>query len=92
VNGLEAFEADFPAPLAKIRSRIVEGIAEFDKHVQRHEQPKQILAAGIVNQGLDGDQGASRWQGVVGGADQLQLLLQIPIVKNHAHCDEIGFG
>jgi hypothetical protein len=50
MNSLKAPEANFPTPLPKIRPRIVERIAEFDEHVQRHEQTEDVLAASIVNQ------------------------------------------
>src|SRR5206468_1859580 len=35
---------------------------------------------------------SSSRQGVVGGANQLHLLLQIPVVENHSHRDEVGLG
>ena len=31
-------------------------------------------------------------QGVVGAADEVHLLLQIPIVENHPHRDEVRLG
>src|SRR5690348_10088940 len=37
---LETLEPNFAAPPSKIRSGIVERIAELDQHVQRHKQPK----------------------------------------------------
>ena len=52
---LEALEANLRAPAAEVRPRIIECIAEFDEHVQRHEQTENVLAARVVNQGFDGD-------------------------------------
>ena len=59
MNDLEACEANFIAPLAEIRAGIVECIAEFDEHVQRHEQAENILTVGVVNQGFYGDKRAA---------------------------------
>ena len=91
MNHLEAFEANFRAPLAKIRAGIVERIAEFDEHVQRHEQTENVFSARVVNQGFYRDQRTARRQRIVGRADQVHLLLQIPIVENHAHGDQVRF-
>jgi hypothetical protein len=55
VNHLEASEANLRAPAAEVGPGIIERVAEFDEHVQRHEQTEDVLAAGIVNQGFDGD-------------------------------------
>src|ERR1700688_4807991 len=85
MDHLKALKAYFAAPPAEIRPGIVEGIAEFDEHVQRHEQSEKIFAAGVVNQGLNSDQGAARRQGVVSCADQVHLLFQVPVVENHSH-------
>jgi len=49
MNNVKTSEAKFPTPLAEISPGIVERIAEFDKHVQRHEQTEDLLAAGVVN-------------------------------------------
>src|SRR6266853_6756752 len=67
VDDLEAFEAGVLAPAAEIRAGIIEGVAEFDEHVQRHQQAEDVFAARVVDEGFDGDQGASGGQGVVGG-------------------------
>ena len=37
VDHLETSEGDFPTPLLTIRRRLIEGFAELDQHVQRHE-------------------------------------------------------
>src|SRR5215469_16947070 len=55
MKDVTAFETNFAAPVAEIRPRIVEGITEFDEHVQRHEKSEDILTTGVVNQGLDSD-------------------------------------
>src|SRR6266849_4676762 len=91
MNYLEALEANLRAPLAKICPGIVERIAEFDEHVQRHEQTEDVFTARVVNQGFYGDKGAAGRKGIVGRADEVQLLLQIPVVENHTHGDHVRF-
>jgi hypothetical protein len=66
MHHVEALEANLGAPAAEVRPRIVERIAEFDEHVQRHEQAKDVLTAGIINEGFNGDEraagrSASKW-------------------------------
>ena len=92
VDDFEAFEADFAAPFAEVGAGVIERVAEFDQHVERHQQAVDILAPRVVDQGLDGDQRAARRQSVIGRADQVHLLLQIPVVQNHAHRDDVGLG
>jgi hypothetical protein len=48
MNHPEAFEANFRAPLAKIRRGIVERIAEFDEHVQSHEHTENVFTARVI--------------------------------------------
>ena|SRR5690242_17073373 len=45
MDDLEAFEADFAAPFFEIGRRIVERVAEFKQHVQRHEPQGHSRAA-----------------------------------------------
>ena len=92
MNDIKAFEANCSAPLAEIRPGIVERIAEFDEHVQRHEQTEDVLAAGIVNAGVDCDQRTARREEIVSRADKVHLLFQVPSVKNHTQRDEIRLG
>src|SRR6266436_7794109 len=73
VDDFKAFKSGFPTPLAKIRARIIKSLAKFDQHVQRHEQTEHVLAPGVVNERLDGDQRATGRQGVVGAADEVHL-------------------
>src|SRR5262245_47529176 len=82
VNHVEALEADFGAPAAKIGSGVIEGVAKFDEHIERHEQTKNVLATGIVNERFNGDERAAGRQRIVGGADELHLFLEIPVVKD----------
>jgi len=90
VNNLKSFEANFAAPFSKIRSRIIESITEFDQHVQRHQKALDVLAARIVNQSFDGYECAAGRERIVGRADEVHFLFQIPVVKNHPHGDHIG--
>jgi len=66
VHNLEALEADVTAPSAEVRARIIKRIAEFDEHVEGHQESLHILAAGIINQRFDGDECAAWRQRVVG--------------------------
>ena len=52
-----------------VGSAIVKRIAEFYEHVQGHEQTEDVLAARIVDEGLDGDERAAGREGVVSRAD-----------------------
>ena len=92
MDDFKAFESHLAAPLAEVRAAEVEGFAEFNEHVQRHEQPLHILAPRIVNERFDGHQRAAGRQGVVGRADEVHLSLQIPVVQNHAHGDHVRLG
>ena len=92
MNDFEAFEADLAAPFAEVRTGVIKGVAEFDEHVERHQQALDVLAAGVVDERFDGHERAAGRQGVVGRADEVHLLLQIPVVQNHAHRDDVGLG
>src|SRR5262249_44485718 len=71
---------------------VIEGVAKFDEHVERHEQAKNILPASIVNQRFDNDESTAGRQRVVCGADEVHLFLKIPVVQDHAHGNDVGFG
>ena len=43
-------------------NKACERIAEFDQHVERHEQAKDVFAPGIVDESLDGNQRPARRQ------------------------------
>ena len=66
MNNIKAFESNLRAPLAEIRPGIVKRIAEFDEHVQRHEQAENVFTARVVNQGFYGDKRATCRKGIVG--------------------------
>src|SRR5215510_1094211 len=89
-NDLEPFEARFAAPVPEVGAREIERVAELNEHVQRHEQPEDVLAPRVVDQRLDGDEGTTGRQGIVGEADEVPLLLEVPVVEDHAHRDHIG--
>src|SRR2546425_13261789 len=71
MDDFESFEADFTAPIAKVRAGIIKGIAKLDEHVQRHQQAEDILAPRVVNERFNGDEGAAGRQGVVGCANEV---------------------
>src|SRR5438093_8063107 len=92
MNDVKAFETHFSAPLAEIRARIIECIAELDEHVQRHEKSKNILTSCVVNQSFDCNECTAWRQSLVSQTDEVHFLLEIPIVKNHAHRDQVSLG
>src|SRR6266511_1544585 len=92
MEDFEAFEADRTAPFAEVRAAEVEGFAEFDEHVQRHEQAENVFAPRVVNDVLNRHECATGRERVVSGTDEVQLFLKIPVVENHAHRDEVRRG
>ena len=60
VDDFEAFEADLATPPPEVCTGIIKGVAEFDEHIERHQQTLDVLAAGVVNQRFDGYQRAAR--------------------------------
>lgn len=91
MNDFETFEANFATPFAEVSPGIIKGIAEFDEHVQGHKEALEIFAAGVVDKRFDGNKRATRRQGIVGRADEVHLFLEIPVVEDHAHCNDVGF-
>jgi hypothetical protein len=53
---------------------------------------KQVLTAGIVNQGFNGNERAAGRKGIVSRADEMHLFFEIPVMQDHAHRDDVGFG
>jgi len=89
---LETLEADLRAPSTKIFSTIVERVTEFDQHVQGHQQTKEVLTSSSVNKSFNGDERPTRRECIIRCAEEMHLLLEIPVMQNHAHGDDIGFG
>src|SRR2546426_12400315 len=83
-NHLGPTEANLATPPEEVSSREVERVPELDQHIERHHEPERVLASRVVDQVLNDDEGASRRQGLVSGTDKAHLLLQIPVVKDHA--------
>src|SRR4051794_34065706 len=92
MDNVKAFEPYLATPLAEIGPRKIESITEFDEHVQRHEQTEHVLAARIIDERFDGNQSAAWRQCFICLPNELHLLFQVPVVKNHSHGDEIGLG
>ena len=59
LDEVKTLEPRLTTPFAEIGSRVVKGIAEFDKHVERHQQAKGIFSSGIINQILNDDEGSA---------------------------------
>lgn len=91
MDHFETLKADFATLVFKISRGVIEGFAEFDRHVRRHAQPENIFAARVVDQRFDGDERATWRERIVSCADELDLFLQIPIVQNHSHRDHASF-
>ena len=54
MKNFEALETNVPAPLAKISAGEIERVAEFNKHVERHEQTEDIFAAVVIDERFNG--------------------------------------
>src|SRR5438132_1327833 len=56
---LSLLEPDLLTPLGEVAAGEVECVSELDQHIQRHHQPENVLAAGVVDQVLDDDECAA---------------------------------
>ena len=70
-------EARLTAPIAEICTRIAEGIARLDEHVQRHQQTECVSLTCIVDQLVDGNKSAALRKGIVGLPEKNLLFLQV---------------
>ena len=61
----------------------------LDEHVQAHEQPEGVLRPIVVDDGFVNNQGASLGQRVMGFLEERQLLLDVPIVKDVPHDEDV---
>src|SRR3954462_13257180 len=86
---LGAGEAHLTTPAEEISGSEIEGSAELDQHVERHHQAKCVLTSGIIDEVLDDNKRAARSQCIVRRTDKVHFLLEIPIVKDHAHGNHI---
>ena len=71
----EAFEADFATPFLEIGAGVIERFAEFDQHVEGHEEPEDVFPAGIVDQRFHCDERAAFRQCIVNGAGRSCALI-----------------
>src|SRR5262245_26980241 len=62
-----AAEARLGAPAVEVRTGEVERVAELDQHVERDEQAEEVLTPLVVDEGLHGDERATRRQRLVRG-------------------------
>src|SRR5215468_9413254 len=88
---LGAMKSNLPTPPVEVPTRKVKRLAKLDKHIERRHQAKGVAPSLVIDQGLDHDKSAVLWQGVVRGSNELHLLLQIPIVQDHAHGNHVRF-
>lgn len=59
MDDFETLESDFAAPFAEVGAGIIEGIAEFDEHVQGHEKSLDVLAPRVVDERFNRHQRAA---------------------------------
>ena len=85
-------EARLLHPPLAVRARIVEASWRLDEHVQAHEQPEGVLRPVIVDDGFVDNQGASLGQRVMGFFEERQLLLDVPVVKDVPHDEDVRRG
>ena len=77
-------------PSGEIAAGEVERVTQLDEHAERHHQPEDVLAPGVVNEGFDDDESPAVRQRIIGGFDELLLSVEVPVVKDVAHRDDIG--
>jgi hypothetical protein len=70
-----ALEAGFSTPTPKVPAREVEGVPEFDQHVERHQQAEGILPPRIIDEVLDGYEYAALRQCLIREPNEMLLLL-----------------
>ena len=86
------FEPGLFAPAGKVAAREIKRVAELDQHVERHHQPERVFTASVINDVLDCNESATLRQRVVGGLDQMHLVLEVPVVEDQPHGDHVRVG
>src|SRR4051794_4031715 len=89
---LNLSEADLPAPPGEVAAGEVESVSELNQHVEGHHQPKGVLAPRVIDEVLDDDERASIGQGLVRRPDQVHLPVQVPVMEDQAHRDDVRPG
>src|SRR5687767_12559549 len=85
-------EAHLLHPPLAVRARIVEASWRLYEHVQAHEQPEGILRPVVIDDGLVDNQRAALGQRVMGFFEERQLLLDVPVVQDVPHDEDVRGG
>ena len=85
-------EAGFLHPADAVGAGVVEAAGGFDEHVEAHEEAEGVLGAVVVDDAFVDDEGAAGGEGVVGFADEHLLFVEVPVVQDVAHHDDVGLG
>ena len=80
------------APVGELGASEIKCFAKFNEHVQRHHKTEGVLPTFVVDDVLDGDQRAADWQCTERLGYEHLLVFEIPVMKDHSHCDDICFG
>ena len=86
------FEAGFFHPSGAVGSGVVEAAGGFDEHVEAHHEAEGVLGAVVVDDAFVDDECSSGGEGVVCLADEQLLLVEVPVVEDVAHHDDVGVG
>jgi len=81
---------DTATPSREIGAGKLEAIAEGDQHIEGVQESVDILSPRVVDQCLNGNKRPTHRQRLIGGPDQMQLLVQIPVVQDGSHRDYVG--
>jgi hypothetical protein len=85
-------EASVAHPRGAIAARVVEAARRLDQHVQAHQKPESIFEAIIVYDRLENDQRATLRKCLVGLAEQHRFFLEVPVVQDVAHHQDVRRG
>src|SRR6516162_3327476 len=80
----------FSHPSLAISARVAKSAGRFYQHVQTHEQAEDVFAAFVVDHGVVNDHCASAWDCLERFAEQCSLSIDIPIMQDMAHDDDVS--
>src|SRR5262249_28556610 len=83
---------DLAHPACAVRAGVVEAAAGLDQHVQAHEETEGVPAALVVDDRLVDDQRASGIERRVRLAQEHSLLVEVPVVEDVTHDEDVGAG
>ena len=83
-------KSELPASSRAVGSGVVEASWGLDEHVEAHHEAQGVLGTVVVDDGLGDDEGSTGGQSFVGLADEHLLRVEVPVVDDVAHHDDIG--